>query len=543
MVTEYPPEWPITDGLAETLPTIYLHVLGDVWPPADEEMGTPAGWAQVSTWDIDCELDAPLLPGQINADVKFITASANCTIPQPRAGGLAPWAAGDRRTPKSGHVELVASHNGPLGSTAKVLGVFLLDPIRGKSSDPNLTLKLIQDTVRGRTPHRIPTTANRFAPFSPTRLLELGAARTGFTLDASADFDALVTSSYFPGKTDHITAMQEIVAANLGAMFLSMDGSTIVVKDPDYLLGSGTIVDTLDIEEDLDDLSWTQDPNALIDRIEVSYIPPVYDSSDDAVTWSAPKGVRLNAGASVVYHFDPKHAVFPTVIGPFDQLPHGNPSMSGQDIPELLDVEVTEVSSGHFRVMLTNPTGHALYLMERYYAAGSAGTEEGFPRGTTTFLRGTVDTATDEAMKVMTWGADTEDATSTLTFDLGRNIQRSEDARVIIDRIVERVTRPTYVLEDVRVPLDFRRELADVYRVQGPRQDFDVRAIVTRIKLTGTKDEISQTVTLAAMPLIIRDLNEAWDAGLPGATIADFNAVWAGKTIADFNTNPLRTAP
>lgn len=547
---DYPAEWPLTDGLDDTLPTIYLHLVDTAWPPAQPDLGIPVGWGEVIGWDIEAELDAPLMPGQVNADAKFVTAVANCTIAQPEGGLLAPWRAGSERTPKSGHAEIVASHDGPLGATAMVLGKFLLDPIKGKLSDASITLRLIQDTVRARRDHTLPPDLGGFVPtFSPTRLLEIGAASCGFILDATADFDATITSSYFPRRTDQITAMQSIVAANLGAMFPSMDGTALRVLDPDYLLGTGDVIETLQIDDDLDDLSWSQDPNAAVDRIEVTYLPPIYDDSpfgsapnDAAPIWTAPKGARLAAGASVTYTYDPGTYIWPRAFGGSTEI-FCTSGKDGTGSWEYIPARIDMTSSGSWTIKITNTESGTRYLMAPHDPTG--GSVPNFPKNTRAPLLGTIDGATESAgLQTISWGATPDLATNTLSFNLGRNIQTRADALVILDRIITRITTPTYVIEDVRVPLDFRWELGDLFRLEKLDAGFNVRAMVTGVKFAGTKDEISQTASFAILPLLIRDFNEAWDAAFPGgATIADFNAAWAGKTVADLNDNPLKTAP
>lgn len=526
----YPAEWPVTDGLNDTLPTIYLHVLDSAWPPANDDLGTPAGWCEVTDWNIDCGLVAPLMPGQVTASPNYLAAVGGCKIPQPEGHHLAPWRPSPDRTPSTSLVQLWASHDGPTGATAMLLGQFRLDPIKGKLSDPFLSVTFIQDAVRMDKEHDLPASpvdpGNLATAFSPTRLLEVAAEGNGFTLNATADFPAQITSSYFPGKTTELAAMQSIVSANLGAMFLSMDGTTIEVKDPDYLLGAGTVVDTIDVSDDLDDLSWSQDPNAAVDRIEVTYRKVTY--SNEVPVLTAAKGMKLGNNDAADLVFDPKHAIGPNNVGTIIGI-ETNTHADGTGSSFAAPYAYVMLSSGRVALYIVNDTDPATY-----YLVDTAGHP-------TSFGSATVETSSDDQTRTLAWGAATEDATNTLTFDLGLNIQRKADAQAILDRIVTRVTQPAYVLDDVQLPLDFRRELADLYIATETEVGFNSRAMVTGLKLAGTKDSIVQTASLAIMPLRISDLNAVWDTAHPGATIADFNTKWAGKTVSDFNADPLGT--
>lgn len=545
-----PAGWPDPDDPNQTAFTVYLHVLDGVWPPASIHDGEslPAGWAVVGEWTIDADLDAPLMPGQVNAGSTFTVASGACTIPQPEGGLLAPWRVGDERTPHSGHCELVASYNGYSGSTAFVLGKFLLDPIKGKVSEPVLSLSLVQDLVRLRKPHDVERNAGPFSTASPTRYLEQAAAKNGYLLDSSGDFPAVLTSLYYPGKTDELTVLQSIVGANLGALYLSMDGTTIIVKDPDSLLGTGTVDATLSVLDSFDDLSWSQDPNAAVDRIELTYLPPSYYQEafgvgawfDEAVVWSAPKGASIAAGETKVFNFDPGTDILINGVssgtGAAEIRFHANSSADGTGTAYEWEAYVSQVSSGSYTLTVTNPTAGTRYFVAPYSPGGD------YPKGTRSFINGTLNGAKEgESSRTLVWGVASEDATNTLTFDLGRNIQREVDARAILNRIVTRITQPTFVIDDVRVVPDVRRELGDLYRVRLEEVGFDTRAMVTGIKLSGGPGGIEQTLTIAGLGLILLDFDAAWDAAHPGATINDFDDVWAGKTVEDFDRDPLAT--
>ncbi len=424
----------------------------------------------------------------------------------------------------------------------------------GKMSERSISLKLVQDLVRTKKDHDLPP-LDGVTAISPTRLLEQAATSNNFTLSASADFPSRITSSYFPRRTDELSAMSEIVGANLGALFLSMDGATIRVLDADYLLGTGTVLETLNVLDQLEDLSWSQDPNAAPDRIEVTYLPPSYDDSprafaapyDRAIIWVAPKGSRLDVGESRTWSFDPGSFIMPKVPGPFDaddQLRvYGNVEKDGSGAEYDLPAYATMNSSGFWSVRIVNNSGHTVYLVAPTEILDTHGAPK-YARGTRAFMVGTVDGADDtNGLETLTWGRSSDRATNVLTVALGRNIQRKVDAQRIMDRIVTRVTSPTYVLDDVRVVPNLGREIADLYRLEFDEAGFNTRAMVTGLKVSGSPDGVQQSLSLAVIPLTLNDFDAVWDAAHAGATTSTFDSVWdsffPGATLNDFDPTPL----
>jgi hypothetical protein len=528
MVRAYPAAWPVSDGLADELPTVYFHMVGYAWPPANPDAGCPAGWAEVSDWEIECELDAPLLPGQIKSDPKFTAATGKCTVEIPQGVVLAPWRAGSERTPDNGKAELWASYDGPTGSTRMLLGQFVLDPMKGNVQNPYLAVTFVQDTIRLRKDHTIPTTVS--SPMIPLRVLEYAATSNGFAFHPIGGL--LISSAfiYFPRKTDQLDAMQQIVQANLAAMFLSMDGSTIEIRNHEYLAGSGPVHEVVDVEDQFDKLEWSQDPNAKVDRVEVTYVPPLLDTRpigpapfNTAAAYTVPKGMGIPPGATAVFEFDPGSYIAPLAFGPGFGTPLApgsfqiiaNQYSSGTGDAYVLNGTITQRSSGNWLVSIPNPHGIGLHLVLPYdppprMVSGSwvAPADRGWDAGKSTpsFIPGTIDRATEsESAITIAWGAPSDAATNVLQFNMGRNVQYAVDAQRILDLVVVRATNPTYVIEDVQLPLDFRRELADLYRVRAPSYGFDQRALVTKLKLDGDKNHIHQTASLAILPLVAGD--------------------------------------
>lgn len=513
-----PAGWPDPLQPAQTVPQVYLHVIDSTWPPASGDM--PAGYAKVGQWDISRDLVGSALPGQIKGASGFAVSTGKCVIPQPPGGMLAPWRPSAQRTPTSGACELIASYDGPTGATAFVLGRFRLAPMSGKASEPFLTINLVEDLIRLNQPHNLDSGVTY-----PLNALSDFIEQSATALSYSTDIDPIAGMyycSYFSGQTTVRAAWQAIAAASLSAIWLSLDGTTVVGRSAAYLAGEGTIVDTIDAITQLEDVEWTIDPTEAPDRIELSY-KKAFRTLEPVTIWTAKKGAKIAAGEKLTFTIDPEFPVgsyypsFGTYV---------NTAPDGSDIDDyLIPVDITFISSGRLSIEFTNDTGLDIYLID------SAGTR-------TTIQ--TIDSAPMSDPITLTWGVDATEATNTLTIDLGLNVQNDADAAAVLDTILSRISRPS-PLSDIKVVPHLGREIGDLGWLNFPEGGLSTKTITTSIKLTGSPGQITQTLSVAMLAPTIADFNAAWDAAMPGATIADFNAVWAGKTFDDFNANPLDT--
>lgn len=515
-----PAGWPSPFDLVQTPPTVYLRLPGSSWPPESVVDGEslPAGTTRVGEWSISCDLDAPLMPGQINTSTKMSIAEASCTIPQPEGGLLAPWRGDGEAPPKSGACELIASYDGPAGSTAFVLGKFTLDPIKGKLSDRFLSLTMVQDLLRLRKWHTIPTRnpvtgggwGNHF------NLLQHAAHTNGFAIHFVGGTFVSVDFAYWPRRTDQLDAMQDAARACLAAMFLSMDGNTIEVRGYDYLAGNGSIVETLNVLDTFEDLSWSQDPGAVADRVEVSYIAPIIDNGpigpapfNTGAVWTAPKGQGIPAGGTWSFEFDPGSFIRPQADGGTFQI-MTNERWDGGGNAFVLTGFITQRSSGQWEVSIPNPSGAGRYLVLPWdrppYTNDDGDLVVGLDRGwgmakgTPSFIPGYIDRASDsDGARSVAWGVASDDATNALQFSMGRNVQFDLNAGQLLNTIVSRVQSASWVVDDVNVVPHLGRELADLDRLLLPEAAFDQKAMVTGIKTSGDNSGIKQSLSLAIL--------------------------------------------
>jgi hypothetical protein len=546
----FPAGWPDPSEPDQTLPVLYVHLIGASWPP--EAGDCPAGYAEVASWQVERQLVGTLLAGQVATPSGFAMATGNCSIAQP-AARLAPWKKGSARVAPVDNVELIASFDGPTGDTAFRLGTFRLDPISSTQSAPSLSLEMVEDWVALRRPHSvrqmrfvggapIPIDDPESSPYDPARIIEQIVDDAGFSVDVP-DFGTEITSIYFPEDVDALTCVQQIVAAHLGAVRSDVESGGLTVLTYEDLSGSAVDpVDTLNVLDKFEDLTWVIDPGEVFDRVEVRFTIPKYLTTADLdnqtgnafiaikraiAVWEATDKTYLNAGAELEYVIDPGSAwssAYPGVSS------NTKSDGSGETNYVLLDDNsvgsLNEVSTGRLLIKLQNSTGVRQWLT----------VEDGNPSFLNTFWK---DVSSDDGATLLSWGADAYTARNPMSVDLGKLIQRRADAQVILDRIVSQVREARPRIESVNIVPDLRRELGDIVWVDFPEEGLHTKAILTKITNGGSAGSLTQVVDLVLLGPRIRDFNEAWDAAIPGATIADFNAKWSGKTIADFNQDPL----
>ena len=531
----FPGTWPVTDGKDDTLPDVYIHIVGSAWPPAHDDC--LAGYATVDAWTINRDLVAALMPGQMATQSGLSVSRGTCVIAQSAGERMAPWKAGNRRVFPEGTIELIASYDGPTGSTAFLLGTFRLDPVSGKASESSVSLEFVEDWVSLRRPNTVHQVGEVYynpesSPYDPARVVEQIAEDAGFAHDIP-DFGTEITSIYFPGDRDALSCLQDIIASNLAAARVDADGQ-IVALTYEQLAGDGDVVETLDVLDKLVDLEWVIDPAESFDRVEVKFGTPQYRNYNEDVSdggtnplfrataaWTALDQSWIAASGTRVFTFDPGCATGYDFEGLATVT--GNTLATGLGTPVSLLRSYIQPSTGRAEITLQNPDA-----AKRYMVSG-----DGKP---CYLLTGWKDASTPDAVRTLAWGADAYTAVNPLSVDLGKLIQREVDARMILDRIVSRAKRARWRINSVNVAPDLRREIGDIVWLEFTEDGLRTKVLVTSVNNSGVPGNFSQVLGLAVLGPIIRDHNDAW---APGSTIADWNAKWADgvKTYADYNAS------
>lgn len=145
-----PASWPPPSG-DEILPEVFLSLADSSWPPATDV--TPAGVAELSSWEMTREIVGNTLPGQLRGTVGLSIGDAQVIARQSDGKPMAPWGRGDRRVTGGAKASLYASHSGPSATDRLDLGSWLVDPMSGSLASPELGIDLLEASYAARIPN------------------------------------------------------------------------------------------------------------------------------------------------------------------------------------------------------------------------------------------------------------------------------------------------------------------------------------------------------------------------------------------------------
>ncbi|MDN7120311.1 hypothetical protein INN71_02780 [Nocardioides sp. ChNu-153] len=366
-----------------------------------------------------------------------------------------------------------------------------------------------------------------------------------------------VQAPYLPATTDPWSGIQEFAASWLAAAWQDRHG-VLKVRDRAYLAGGApaSAVVTIDVGQRVEDLQWTLDPADEADRLTVTYSPvdPVVPTNDPEtghrvapILWEASEALELAPGERREIYADVDElgldlgGVYQQAVGtPWVQLYDtasddavystwaASPVRSGAEPspgPGALAIYATRVSAGRFKILVFNQTPLVLYTVDG----------EGRPH---LKLRGEVRFDQDQTATVER-GAGEYDAAQPLPVDLGRHVQRPEDAAAVADFLWARAQQPGYRLNSVRIVPDWSRDIGDVVMLRHPRSDLAQKALVTKDARRGQAGQVEQHLDLVVLPWTWADF--AAQSEQTDRTWGDFADEWAGRTWGDFADRPIET--
>lgn len=148
-----PESWPAPSD-DEILPEVYLELADSAWPPATDV--TPAGVAQLSSWEWTRELIANTAPGQLRGTSGLSVGDAKVTARQTDDQLTTPWSRTERRIVGGTKAALYASHDGPSSAERLDLGSWVVDPTSGSLASPELGIELLEASYAARVPNLLP---------------------------------------------------------------------------------------------------------------------------------------------------------------------------------------------------------------------------------------------------------------------------------------------------------------------------------------------------------------------------------------------------
>ena len=498
----------------------------------------------VDSFSIKRDLVGSILPAQVRAGSGLSVADGNCAFFYRAVSGT-PWRQGAAKITPLGTASLYAQ----AGALTIPLGTFDIDGASATLSTPTMGLALIDKRISQRAPNTFPgyLSADGTAPVEAAWIVEQLAVSLGYS-GALASIDPLgstLTAGYLPSELDAWGAIQAIVAANLGAAWVDAGGK-LIVRDYSWLRGARAIDATLVVDDDLDDLGWATTREDYADRVTVSYYPPDIETrglTTDPTVWVADEAYRIPALSSIDVAIDVENVAknLWAWLPQWDVLTDPNvtrmsrwnarPFLDGtgaQPVSTALQFSVRRVNSSRYVITITNTTSGALFTVN---AAGE-------PSLT---LRAN-SMATFGTERTISSGLADDIAVSALAVDLGPYVQTDTDARRVLNFITSQTLAPKASVSQVLVPFDWRRELGDLYQLTHNGTMLDGKVLCVAIDLQGSPGDYRQMLDLVMLDITLYDVDTAWDAANPTATLASRDVVWAGKTLGDIDLNPLKTA-
>ena len=343
-----------------------------------------------------------------------------------------------------------------------------------------------------------------------------------------------VVAPWLPDTADVWTALRGVCDAYMGAAWVSLGGVMTVANRTD-MAGVNRPRVVVDVAERAEDLAWTVDAADFADRLEVTWWPTTPPESDaDPTVVQVGDKVRVPAGQSVTVRvdlggyvarvFDGWVNAGSTTLEPYSWW-EANTAADGSGSPVVSGVSVTtdQTTPSAVRVTVTNQTGVEVWMVD--------------PDGAPALLLRHAGAVAQETPQVIMFGASDADAVSPLTIDLGKTVQSAAVAESLAAYLWERVNRPRFRVNAVRLPMDWARDLGDVLALRHPDSALSVEALVTKVSLSGQPGELRQVVDLVLLPPTWADFDAAWSA----STWTAFDAAWSARNWPAFDAEPLRT--
>lgn len=160
--------------MPQILPEILLRIPGGTWPLGQ---GLPVGTGRCDSLNLDRELVAASLPGQVRGKTGFSIGTASVAVAQPRDRQFTPWSPSlDRLVDAGTEAELVAWDERT--GTETPLGRWLVAKPAGSLKSSQIAVELDESQARGRDlPNRLPAVAG---PVDPVWIVDQFARQMGY---------------------------------------------------------------------------------------------------------------------------------------------------------------------------------------------------------------------------------------------------------------------------------------------------------------------------------------------------------------------------
>lgn len=350
----------------------------------------------------------------------------------------------------------------------------------------------------------------------------------------------VTVSRWMPHDLSPWDALQALVGANLAAAWVTRAG-TLVCRDRNYLAGQSPSIETVDLATRAEDLPWSIDPADVADRLEVTYSPggAVANPGVASNVFTLGEVISIPAGGTVeilvplegpcvpIESWD--HAAFvppgsavaswPKSIYSTMTAPSGGSPINVM----LTEIRVIRVNSGAVTIRVTNRHSSTAWLVD---AAGQP-----------CLILQALDAIRYDTPASITRGELSEAAANSATVELAHWVQSASAAESVADYTWGRLSSPAWKAGSVRVVPSWTTDLGQIVQLQHPASSLDVRALVTKVVVSGQPGEVTQLLDLVLLPPTWADFDAAW----AGKTWTAFDALWAGQQWPAFDLNPTRS--
>lgn len=300
---------------------------------------------------------------------------------------------------------------------------------------------------------------------------------------------------------------QEIAAATLGAVWITEDG-IFTYRGRDSLRGSGSVTETIEALDSLEDVPWRVDPGDIADRVELTYSPSnVLSSSKNAITiWESTDLIRVPSGdtVNIVATLDgstPQASPFRALwdeeypASQYSRWAASTTVAGGGERPAThrVKVSVKMLSPSRARISITNRTDGPLWMVD------------GNGNPCLTLRTGSYITAGEPAVAAS--GKPAEKAVSPLTLDAKQWVQDANTAQQIVAWVAGQTSKAQASIPQVRVKPDLSRQLGDIVRLTDEHTGLRTKAIITGADQAGDDQSYTQLLTFAVLDPIFADFD------------------------------------
>lgn len=360
-------------------------------------------------------------------------------------------------------------------------------------------------------------------------------------VDALIEATGSLLTGVFTSDQSGRDVMQDIARATMGAAWLDETG-TLVYRNAESMR-TGSEVETIVADAQLEDLPWRISREDTADRIEFTYTPANIERDPDGklTLWEATEKTYVAARKTITVTADLEQATTDraaSFLPIWDTTTAGsdgermsrwaaayNPDSSGERPPDDAIKVEAKVSGSKATLTITNNTNRGVWLVD--------GT--GNP---CLILRTTLKISAGE-QETIEWGEPAETALNPFQFDAGQWVQDADTARSMLDWLASQMQTAQAVIEQVNVKPNLARQLGDIVlltenQLTPDHKPLKTKALITGSDLDGDANGYTTTLNLAMLAVTFGDVGE-WAAANSVTTFGNLDTKLTSLGLTTFD--------